>query len=264
MDDFTHERPGVLFVGTGEAFDAERVNCSVLLEGERLLLCDCGPTVPAALWRQRPAAPVRLDAVFVSHLHGDHVFGVPFLLARMREDGREKPLSLIGQPGIRDHVERLTRLAYPSVWDTLGFSVELVPLEPGREQRWQGYRLTTAWSDHSSRNGSLRVDGPMGVFCYGGDGAPTTGTAALFRGADVLVHESFVDRDAPPAHASARGVVALARAAEARTLALVHVNRRFRDAVRSYVDSLADAPPRVLLPVDGDRLGLAPDPGPVY
>ena len=251
--------PGVTVIGAGEAFDGERVNCSALLEGERRVLCDCGPTVPFALWRLRSAAPDLLDAVYISHFHGDHVFGLPFLLARMREEGRTRALTLVGQPGLVERAEQVTRLAYPNVWAKLGFAIEPLVLEPGRMRRWEGYRLSMAWSDHSLRNGSLRVEVPGSVFGYSGDGAPTEATRALFAGADILVHEAFAAEAPPVGHAAASQVIALATAAKVDTLALVHVSRTERAAVERAVAArpAGGAPRRVLLPASGDHLAFS-------
>jgi ribonuclease Z len=54
--------------------------------------------------------PNRLAAIFITHLHGDHFNGLPGLLSTMGLDRRERPLSLIGPPGIREYLNALSRL----------------------------------------------------------------------------------------------------------------------------------------------------------
>jgi ribonuclease BN (tRNA processing enzyme) len=75
--------PGVkvIFLGTGDAFAAGGrflSACLIQSHGASLLL-DCGPTVLTAL-KQRGIRAGTLDAIFFSHLHGDHIAGAPFLL----------------------------------------------------------------------------------------------------------------------------------------------------------------------------------------
>lgn len=251
----------VRFIGTGSAFDARLPNTSALLEGHRTLLLDCGPTVPAALWAERPPASVP-DALYVSHLHGDHIFGIPFLLARLREAGRRTPLTLVGQAGVAERVEQLTRLAYRSVFDNLGFPLASVVVEPGRPIEWEGWGLSAAESSHSQRNLALRVDGEGVSFCYSGDGDLTDATRALYAGADLVVHETFAATNAPLYHAAIDVVVAAAQVAGVRALALVHLEEELRTRPHEILAAINSGQARVL-PVERTRV-LVPEPGDVF
>jgi ribonuclease BN (tRNA processing enzyme) len=247
----------VRFLGTGEAFDERRVNVSLLVEGRRRLLVDCGPTVPWALWRWLPE-PDALDALYVSHFHGDHLFGVPFLLTRWQTDGRTRPFTVFGQRGTLDRIEQVTRLAYRNVWDKLPFSLGFREVEPDLPVTWEGWTFRTAESHHSQRNLALRLEAEGIALCYSGDGAPTAATRALYRGCDVLVHECYAETRVSEHHAMLPEVLTLARDVGARSVALVHLAR----ALASGVDAaLAGSPspadpghPAVLVPQPGDEL----------
>lgn len=52
----------------------------------------------------------RLSGIFITHLHGDHFNGLPGLLSTMALDRRERPLTLVGPPGIREYLETLGKL----------------------------------------------------------------------------------------------------------------------------------------------------------
>ena len=96
----------VIFAGVGEAFDENLGNTTVLVttgsgKRKRQILLDCGFTGAHAFWKASQD-PMDLDAIWVSHFHGDHFFGVPLVLLRFWEQGRTKALTLVGQMGIEE------------------------------------------------------------------------------------------------------------------------------------------------------------------
>ena len=85
----------VTFLGVGEACDERLPNTSVLIQPQNKetgsLLLDCGFTVPASFFAYNQD-PEDLSAIWISHFHGDHFFGLPLLLLRLYEEGRRAPL----------------------------------------------------------------------------------------------------------------------------------------------------------------------------
>ncbi len=72
------------------------------------VLCDCGEG--AQLAAQRAGLSLsRLDAVLITHLHGDHFNGLPGLLGTLGLEGRQRPLVLAGPPGIAELLQHLAR-----------------------------------------------------------------------------------------------------------------------------------------------------------
>lgn len=246
----------VTFVGTGEAFDPELPNTSLLYQGDRTLLIDCGYAVPHAFWRIN-RDPSLLDAVYVSHLHADHSFGLPALLLWMREAGRTRSLTVFGGPGVAAWVGRLLDLGYPGAYaPDKCFHIEPVALEPGVRRSFGACTLANAASRHSVRNLSLRIDEAGKSLCYSGDGAPSDATRALFHGATVLVHECYAAEQAPEGHAALGEILALGADAEVETLCLLHIRRNDKDAVRARAQAHRGRP-RVLVPAPGDRVDIA-------
>ena len=83
----------ILFIGTGDAFGSGgRRNSAILVRADgRTLLLDCGPTTLAGL-KQLGVDPSEIDAIAISHFHGDHAAGVPFLmLDGLYENPRRTP-----------------------------------------------------------------------------------------------------------------------------------------------------------------------------
>jgi ribonuclease BN (tRNA processing enzyme) len=92
--------------GSGDAFGSGgRLNTCFWLETAKgMLLVDCGASALPAL-KACKLDPNKIDAVVLSHLHGDHFGGLPFLLLDAQFlSRREKPLLIAGPPGGRDSI----------------------------------------------------------------------------------------------------------------------------------------------------------------
>ncbi|WP_299179606.1 ribonuclease Z [uncultured Chryseobacterium sp.] len=80
---------------------------SQLLEmEERCFLIDCGEGTQVQL-RKAKARFSKINHIFISHLHGDHCFGLPGLIASFRLLGRENPLHVYGPKGIKNMLETI-------------------------------------------------------------------------------------------------------------------------------------------------------------
>jgi ribonuclease Z len=241
----------VTFVGTGEAFDPVLPNTSLLYRGSKTLLLDCGYSIPHAFWRLS-RDPDLLDAVYITHLHADHSFGLPALLLWMREAGRTRPLQVVGGPGVNQWLKKLLELGYPGSYGPENcYPIVTSPLLPGRRFELDGLELRNAQSEHSVKNLSVRIDDLGNSVCYSGDGAPSSQTRELYRGANVLVHECYSAGDPAPGHASVHQVLALADECSVHTLCLLHVGRDQKQLVRDVV-ARRSLRARVLLPTPGD------------
>jgi len=77
---------------------------------DQLYVVDCGEGMQSKLQKYRIKRN-RIQAVFISHLHGDHVFGLPGLLTSYAHFQRKNPIFIIGPKGIREFVETCLRLS---------------------------------------------------------------------------------------------------------------------------------------------------------
>lgn len=100
-------------LGSGAALtDGRRWN-SILIDGRILL--DLPPTAIVELQRLEFDL-TKIDAIFISHLHADHMFGLPFLLLEYCVRlARGQPLYIIGPSGIEETTETLCELAWPDM-----------------------------------------------------------------------------------------------------------------------------------------------------
>ena len=76
---------------------------------ERHFLIDCGEGTQVQL-RKAKVKFSKINHIFISHLHGDHCFGLPGLIASFRLLGRDKPLHIYGPEGIKEMLETIFRI----------------------------------------------------------------------------------------------------------------------------------------------------------
>ncbi|MBM3264353.1 MAG: ribonuclease Z [candidate division Zixibacteria bacterium] len=87
---------------------------AIQCDGE-LFLFDCGEGAQMQFVKAKLSF-ARLEGIFISHLHGDHIMGLPGLLMTMSQVPRERPLYIVGPPGIAEFVEgnrRFLGVQYP-------------------------------------------------------------------------------------------------------------------------------------------------------
>ncbi|SPJ32236.1 ribonuclease Z [Kushneria phyllosphaerae] len=99
------------FLGTSAGVPTRTRNVSALAltaEGQRRwTLIDCGEGTQQQLMRT-PLSAARLEAVFITHIHGDHCYGLPGLLASASMAGRQTALIIVGPQAVRDYLEAVT------------------------------------------------------------------------------------------------------------------------------------------------------------
>ena len=134
-------------VGSGDAFGSGgRFNTCFWLEtAKSTLVVDFGASALPAL-KAQALDPNRIDAIVLSHLHGDHFGGLPFLLI----DGqllarREKPLLIAGPPGTRARLDAALEVFFPrSSGSKWRFPWQVMEVAPGQQADVLGHTLLTA------------------------------------------------------------------------------------------------------------------------
>jgi ribonuclease BN (tRNA processing enzyme) len=184
----------VVFLGTGNAFGAGgRHPASILLETEdcRIVL-DCGPAALPAL-KQRQLDAHAVDVVLVSHHHGDHYAGVPFLLLdSCYPVPREGPLTVAGPPDTESKIRQLSLLLFPGMEER----VAGLPLGWVHMQAHELYRFAKAevrafpvahYPQGVAYGYRVRLGGKTIV--YSGDTEWTEELARQSEGADLMICE---------------------------------------------------------------------------
>ncbi|MDF0478875.1 ribonuclease Z [Vagococcus sp. PNs007] len=158
------------FLGTGAGVPAKQRNVTsmalkLLDERNAVWLFDCGEGTQQQILRTN-LRPRKIEKIFITHLHGDHIFGLPGLLSSRSFQGGEEPLTIIGPKGIKNYVETSLKISeshvkYPIIYNEIDetgvifkdhqFTVSCLPLD--HRIKCYGYRIEEA--DHE---GELQVE----------------------------------------------------------------------------------------------------------
>ncbi|MEM1508719.1 MAG: ribonuclease Z [Thermofilaceae archaeon] len=128
----------LVFIGTGSATPiGERwlPGLLVKIRGDFLLL-DCGEGVQYRILKAGLKVN-RLVAILITHLHGDHLYGLPGLLESLGMWGRTSPLKVLGPTGIEDFIEHAV------FSEDLGYELVVETLKPGVVMYGNGYDVIT-------------------------------------------------------------------------------------------------------------------------
>jgi ribonuclease BN (tRNA processing enzyme) len=214
-------------VGTGDAFGSGgRLNSCFHLaaEGEQLLL-DCGCSSLIGLQRCG-IDPAGIDTVVVSHLHGDHFGGVPFLLLEGKfVSQRQRPLTLIGPPGLQNQVEAALEALYPGTVTDVGFPLIYRQLETAKSLQQGGFQIASCKVKHgcSPHVYAVRIEVAGKKICYTGDTEWTDRLIGLSDGCDLLIAECFAFDQPTPSHLDYRTLLRQRAKLNSQKLVLTHL-----------------------------------------
>jgi ribonuclease BN (tRNA processing enzyme) len=183
-------------VGCGDAFGSggKFNTCFWLETAKATLLVDCGASSLVAL-KARGLDHADVDGVLLSHLHGDHFGGLPFLLLDAQFlNRRERPLLIAGPPGTRARLDALLEVFFPGATaNQWRFAWEVMEIEVGRPTDVLGHTVTTTEVAHFSGAPStaLRISDDQKLFAYSGDTEWVEALVNVAEGADLFIVECY-------------------------------------------------------------------------
>jgi len=186
----------VRFVGSGDSFGSGgRFQTCILVDAPgRRFTIDFGASSLIALAQQRIDAN-SIDTILITHLHGDHCGGVPFLLIdAMLGARRTRPLTIAGPIDLRARMRAMLDVLFPgSEVMRPRFPLACVEMEPDRSHAIGDLVVTPHPARHTSQTNptALRVEIAGKVIAYTGDGEWTDELAMIGHGADLVIAESY-------------------------------------------------------------------------
>ncbi len=132
--------------------------------------------------------------MLVSHLHGDHFGGLPFLVLDGQFRGRTHDLTVFGPPGTGTRLEQAMEVLFPgSSSAQRGFAVHVVE-HVDRQSRALGLLRVTAYEVRHASGApayALRVDGPNASVAYSGDSEWTDALLDAADNVDLFLCEGY-------------------------------------------------------------------------
>jgi ribonuclease BN (tRNA processing enzyme) len=192
----------IRILGCGDAFGSggRFHTCFHVTAPSMQFLIDCGASSLTAMARcgvDRPA----IDAILISHLHGDHFAGVPlFLLDAAVVSKRTKPLVVAGPPGLEVRIRATLELLFPGALQAAPtFHLEFIELHERETADIGSLQVTPYGVVHPSGSSSygLRVVCDGKVIGFSGDTEWTESLIDISRGADLFLCECYAFE--PPA-----------------------------------------------------------------
>ncbi len=191
------------FIGSGDAFSGGgRFQTCLHLEadGTEPMLIDCGATTLIAL-KRLGIDPASIGHVALTHLHGDHFGGLPWLILDGQFAKRTRRLEILGPGGTRERFTQAFEVLYPGSLDAeRPFETEITEYADRTTQEFGPARITAFPVRHTPGTNphGLRVEYANRVIAYSGDTEWTDTLPEIARGADLFVCEcNFFDTKAP-------------------------------------------------------------------
>ncbi len=183
-------------IGSGDAFGSGgRFNTCFQIEalGKKLLI-DFGASSLVAM-KARKIDSATIDGIFLSHLHGDHFGGLPFLLLDFQFlTPRERPLEICGPPGTRERLDAALEVFFPrSSQNKWRFPLTVSEVTPGVPDKFLGFTVSTTEVIHFSGAPStaVRLSDGRKTLAYSGDTQWTDALLKIAAGADLFICECY-------------------------------------------------------------------------
>ena len=242
----TQRHATITTLGSSDAFNSggRGNSCFFVVDSVGAYALDFGPTAPL-IARRLGVDLNQLDVVYLTHLHGDHLGGLPSLLIDMIfECRRERPLTIAGPEGTERVVLALCELLYPgTVASHLSFELTFIEWPRRGTLKVSGRRVTSWPAQHDLHvmPTSIRIEPLSGLgpcLAFSGDTGWCDSLVEVARGADALICECSFETYVFDGHLSLEEIKNHRQELEVNRLILTHFSTASRDAALKSLDAL--------------------------
>lgn len=219
----------------------------VVTASDQLFLVDCGESTQTQMQRYK-IRKSKINHIFISHLHGDHYYGLPGLLNTYTLNNRTEPLHLYATPALKEVLDLLLKVSGSSfgfefifhpitesaiLLDLPGITVSCFPVAH-RIACW-GFLFTVKEKPERLKDGEcLRPAKPSLSYAYCADTKYDESILTHVSGCNLMYHEStYLDDQAEKAgarfHSTSTEAASMARKANAGRLLLGHFSSKYPD-----------------------------------
>src|SRR5512143_3135918 len=242
----------VQFLGSGDAFGSGgRLQTCIYVDcGSIRFLLDCGATSMSALkhWR---VSPNSIDAILLTHLHGDHFGGLPFfILDAQLVSRRTQPLSITGPASTEQRIHAAQEVLFPgSSQVQQRYPIDYIEWADRRPAQIAGLRITPYQVVHASGAPAyaLRVECGGKVIAYSGDSEWTEALIAVAQDADLFICEAYYFDKQMKYHLDYRTLMAHRHALGCKRLLLTHLNADLLDRLQEVEIEYAEDGKQIIL-----------------
>src|SRR5213082_958281 len=217
------------FVGCGDALGSGgRFNTCFHITGARVnFLIDCGASSLPALKRLGIARD-EIDLILITHFHGDHFAGLPFLLLDAQFSRRGRPLVIAGPEGIEMRLTQVMEALFEHSSKTRQrFDLSVVALKPEQARSFGAVKVTPFPVVHGESGGpflAYRIEAEGRVIAYSADTEWTETLVPAARGADLFIAEAYYYDKIVKNHLSLKTLEAHLAEISAKRLVLTHMS----------------------------------------
>jgi len=217
------------FVGCGDALGSGgRFNTCFHITGERVnFLIDCGASSLPALKRLGIARD-DIDLILITHFHGDHFAGLPFLLLDAQFTRRTRPLVIAGPEGIEMRLTQVMEALFENSSSTKQrFELSIIALKPEVTHTIGAVKVTPFPVVHGESGGpflAYRVETEGRVIAYSADTEWTETLIPAARSADLFIAEAYYYDKIVKNHLSLKTLEAHLPEIKPKRLVLTHMS----------------------------------------
>lgn len=216
----------ITVIGSGDASSSGgRLASAYLLQSSSMgILVDCGPTTLLGL--KKSQLPVSfIDCIMVTHFHGDHFGGIPFLLLDARQQKRTKALTLVTPPGGEEKIRNLCELMYPGTDLLEGFPVHFQEYDRRVMEFGEKIKVEAFPVEHKKETQphGLRIAMGEKVIAFSGDSGWSENLLKLSANSDLFFCECTMFDHTMQGHLSYKELLLLNKKITCKRILLTHL-----------------------------------------